>query len=425
MDLLSISSLLLTISAIFAYINYRYIKLPTTIGIMVISLIFSVILVILAKLGFESGIGVTQSLVKQIDFNQALMNGMLAFLLFAGAMHVNLNALLDNKWVVGLLASVGVIASTFMVGIVSYFIFGLFGFKIEFIYCLLFGSLISPTDPVAVMGVLKRAGATKNLETKIAGESLFNDGVAVVVFLVIFGIAVNGDPVSVEHIGKLFALEALGGALFGFIIGWIALYMLKRVDEYQVEVLITLALVAGGSSAAAMLHTSAPIAMVVAGLMIGNQGRSTAMSDRTRERLDTFWELIDEILNAVLFLIIGLEIILLSFGVTQIAAGLILAVLVLGARFIAVSVPVTLLRLRRSFHPHVIKILTWGGLRGGISVALALSIPEGPERNIIVVTTYIIVVLSILLQGLSVHKLVAFAARELEETTPQENPDRL
>jgi len=374
MDLLSIASILLTVSAIFAYINYRYIKLPTTIGIMVVSLVFSVVLVILSKLGLDSGIDVAQSLVNQVDFNQALMNGMLAFLLFAGAMHVNLSALLDNKWVVGLLASVGVIASTFMVGIVSYFVLGLLGFEIPFIYCLLFGSLISPTDPVAVMGVLKRAGATKSLETKIAGESLFNDGVAVVVFLVIFGIAVNGDPVSVEHIGKLFAQEALGGALFGFITGWIALYMLKRVDDYQVEVLITLALVAGGATAASYLHISAPIAVVVAGLMIGNQGRRDAMSDTTREHLDTFWELVDEILNAVLFLLIGLEIMITTFGIKELAAGLIMALLVLGIRFLAVSAPVTLLRLRKQFHPHVIKILTWGGLRGGISVALALSI---------------------------------------------------
>jgi len=415
MDLLSIASILLTVSAIFAYINYRYIKLPTTIGIMVVSLVFSVVLVILSKLGLDSGIDVAQSLVNQVDFNQALMNGMLAFLLFAGAMHVNLSALLDNKWVVGLLASVGVIASTFMVGIVSYFVLGLLGFEIPFIYCLLFGSLISPTDPVAVMGVLKRAGATKSLETKIAGESLFNDGVAVVVFLVIFGIAVNGDPVSVEHIGKLFAQEALGGALFGFITGWIALYMLKRVDDYQVEVLITLALVAGGATAASYLHISAPIAVVVAGLMIGNQGRRDAMSDTTREHLDTFWELVDEILNAVLFLLIGLEIMITTFGIKELAAGLIMALLVLGIRFLAVSAPVTLLRLRKQFHPHVIKILTWGGLRGGISVALALSIPEGPERDIIVAVTYIIVVLSILVQGLTVHKLVAFASRELNE----------
>lgn len=416
MDILSISSTLLTVSAVFAYINYRYIKLPTTIGIMVVSLVFSVLMVILSKFGFETGIDAAQSLVRQVDFNQALMNGMLAFLLFAGAMHVDLSALLDNKWVVGLLASVGVIASTFMVGIASYFVLGLFGFDLPFIYCLLFGALISPTDPVAVMGVLKRAGATKNLETKIAGESLFNDGVAVVVFLVIFGIAINGDPISAGHIGKLFAQEALGGALFGFVIGWVALYMLKRVDNYQVEVLITLALVAGGATAAAKLHTSAPIAVVVAGLMIGNQGRRDAMSRTTREHLDTFWELVDEILNAVLFLLIGLEIMLTTFGGKQLSAGLIMAVLVLGARFIAVSAPVTLLRLRREFHPHVIKILTWGGLRGGISVALALSIPEGPERDIIVAVTYIIVVISILLQGLTVHRLVAFAAKELDET---------
>ena len=415
MDLLSISSILLTVSAIFAYINYRYIKLPTTIGLMVVSLVFSVVMVILAKLGFASGIDAAQSLVRQVDFNEALMNGMLAFLLFAGAMHVDLSALYDNKWVVGLLASVGVVASTFIVGIASYFVLQLVGLGIPFIYCLLFGALISPTDPVAVMGVLKRAGATKSLETKIAGESLFNDGVAVVVFLVIFGIAINGDPISVEHISKLFAREALGGALFGFIIGWIALYMLKRVDDYQVEVLITLALVAGGATAAGMLHTSAPIAVVVAGLMIGNQGRRDAMSRTTREHLDTFWELVDEILNAVLFLLIGLEIMLATFGGKQLAAGLILAVLVLAARFLAVSVPVTLLRLKKEFHPHVIKILTWGGLRGGISVALALSIPEGPERDIIVAVTYIIVVISILLQGLTVHKLVAFAARELDE----------
>jgi len=412
MDILSISSVLLTVSALFAYVNYRYIKLPTTIGIMVVSLVFSVVLVILSKLGFEDGITVAQSLVKQIDFNQALMNGMLAFLLFAGAMHVDLSELYDNKWVVGLLASLGVIASTFMVGGVSYFVLGLLGFNIPFIYCLLFGSLISPTDPVAVMGVLKRAGASKSLETKIAGESLFNDGVAVVVFLVIFGIAINGDPVSVEHIGKLFALEALGGALYGFVIGWIALYMLKRVDDYQVEVLITLALVAGGATGAGFLHVSAPIAVVVAGLMIGNQGRRDAMSNTTRDHLDTFWELVDEILNAVLFLIIGLEIILIPFGGAQLAGGLIMALLVLGARFLAVSGPVLLLRLRKTFHPHVIKILTWGGLRGGISVALALSIPESPERDIIVAITYIIVVLSILIQGLTVHKLVAFASRE-------------
>lgn len=411
MDILTLASLLLTVSALFAYLNHRFIKLPTTIGIMLISLVFSMVLVLMGYLGFGRGVELAQSIVGQIDFNKALMHGMLAWLLFAGALHVNLNELLNRRWTVGLLASVGVITSTFIVGTGAYYLLGLFGFHIPYIYCLLFGSLISPTDPVAVMGVLKTAGATPSLETKIAGESLFNDGVAIVVFLVIYGIAVNGEPLAAGPIALLFAQEALGGALFGFIIGWIVLQMLKRVDNYQVEVLLTLALVGGGSSAANFMHISGPIAIVVAGLMIGNQGRSEAMSDRTREHLDTFWELLDEILNAVLFLIIGLEVMLLAFEWNTLGAGLVLALLVLAARFIAVGIPVTLLKLRTDFHPHVIKILTWGGLRGGISVALALSLPDGDERDIIVAVTYIIVICSILTQGLTIQKLVAFASR--------------
>jgi len=412
MDFLTLCSTLLTISALFAYLNYRWFKLPTTIGIMVISLLFSVVLVVLARFGFDLGIDYARELVGQIDFNEALMQGMLAWLLFAGALHVDLSELLDKRWIIGLLASVGVITSTFLVGIGSWYLLGWIGFELPFIYCLLFGSLIAPTDPVAVMGVLKTAGATKSLETKIAGESLFNDGVAIVVFLVIFGIAVNGDPVEVVHIGSLFLQEAVGGALFGFVIGYIVMQMLKRVDNYQVEVLLTLALVGGGSTAAGLMHISAPIAVVVAGLIIGNQARRDAMSDTTKQHLDTFWELLDEILNAILFLLIGLEVIILNFESRHLLAGLLLALLVLGARFIAVGIPVSLLKLRSEFHPHVVKILTWGGLRGGISVALALSIPAGPERDVIVSVTYIIVICSIITQGLTIQKLVAFASRE-------------
>lgn len=412
MDILTLSSMLLTVSALFAYVNYRLFKLPTTIGIMVISLLFSVVLVVLSYAGFSQGIDYARDVIGQIDFNQALMKGMLAWLLFAGALHVNLSELIDKRWIVGILASVGVITSTFIVGTGTYYILNILGFEISYIYCLLFGSLISPTDPVAVMGVLKTASATKSLETKIAGESLFNDGVAIVVFLVIFGIAVNGDPISVSHIGGLFLHEAIGGAVFGFLIGWLVMQMLKRVDNYQVEVLLTLALVGGGSSAAAAMHISAPIAIVVAGLLIGNQGRRDAMSAKTQNNLDTFWELLDEILNAVLFLLIGLEVIILSFESSHLIAGVLLAFLVLGARFIAVGIPVNLLKLRTDFHPHVVKILTWGGLRGGISVALALSLPAGPERDVIVAVTYIIVVCSIVIQGLTVQKLVAFASRE-------------
>ncbi len=414
MSLLSITSILLTVSALFAWLNYHTLKLPTTIGIMVISLLFSLFLVILGAFGFEAGINMAEQLVAQIDFNKALLNGMLGFLLFAGAMHVNLDDLIESKWVIGLLASVGLCISTALVGIGTYFILNLVGIELSFAYCLLFGALISPTDPIAVMGILKTAGVSKKLETKITGESLFNDGVAIVFFLALFGIAVNGDQVDFGNIGMLFVQEAVGGALFGFACGYLVLKMLTHVENYKVEVLLTLALVAGGATAATSLHLSAPIAVVVAGLMIGNQGRRAAMSTETVKHLDTFWELIDEILNAVLFLIIGLEVMLLSSDARIWLVGVVLALLVITARLIAVSIPVSVLRLHKDFHPHVIKILTWGGLRGGISVALALAIPAGPERDIVLTITYVIVVMSILLQGLTINKLV--------EATRQENP---
>jgi len=299
-----------------------------------------------------------------------------------------------------------------LVAVCAYALFSLFGFDVPFVYCLLFGSLISPTDPIAVMGILKTAGASKSLEIKIAGESLFNDGVAIVVFLAIFGIAVHGEAFDAAHIGLLFVQEAIGGALFGFICGWVVLRMLRQVDNYHVEILLTLALVSGGATAAAGLHLSAPIAVVVAGLMIGNHGRRDAMSNTTVQHLDTFWELIDEILNAVLFLIIGLEVIVINLDAQLWVAGLIMAVLVLLCRLVSVGIPITALRkLNREFHPHAIKILAWGGLRGGISVALALSIPPSNERDILVAITYVIVVLSILVQGLSIGKLVKATAQ--------------
>ncbi len=407
MNLLTITSLLITVSAVFAWLNARTLKLPNTIGIMVISLLFSLFLVIFAKLGYTDAVIYAQEIVAQVQFDKTLLNGMLGFLLFAGAMHINLDDLLQRKWVIGLLASVGVVSCMFLVAGGSWMLFGLLGHEIPFIYCLLFGSLISPTDPIAVMGILKTAGASRSLETKIAGESLFNDGVAIVLFLVIFGMAVNGDPFDAGRIAVLFAQEAFGGAAFGIACGWVVLQMLKRVDNYQVEILLTLALVAGGATAAAGLHLSAPIAVVMAGLMIGNHGRRDAMSNTTTQHLDTFWELIDEILNAVLFLLIGLEVMVLTFDANIWITGVAAALLVLVARLIAVGVPVTLLRqMKHDFHPHAVKILTWGGLRGGISVALALSIPAGPERDLIVSVTYVIVLLSILVQGLTIGSLV-------------------
>lgn len=407
MSLLSISSILITVSALFAYVNYRTLKLPNTIGIMVISLCFSLVLVLLGIAGYGDAVRIASEIISQIEFDNTLLNGMLGFLLFAGAMHIDLDRLLARKWTIGLLASVGVLTSMFLVAGSAYYLFQLFGFHVPFIFCLLFGSLISPTDPIAVMGILKTAGASKSLEIKIAGESLFNDGVAIVVFLAIFGMAVNGDPFDATYIGILFVQEAFGGALFGFVCGWIVLRMLQHVDNYQVEILLTLALVSGGATAAAGLHLSAPIAVVVAGLMVGNHGRRNAMSKTTVQHLDTFWELIDEILNAVLFLIIGLEVIVIQLDAQLWIAGVVMAALVLISRMISVGIPITLLRrVNTEFHPHAIKILTWGGLRGGISVALALSIPASAERDLIVAVTYVIVVLSILVQGLTIGKLI-------------------
>ena len=373
---------------------------------MLIAMFISVTLVVLGHCGFEGIQNKATAVLEGIDFNKALMHGMLSFLLFSGALHVNLEDLARHKWIISILATFGVVMSTFIVGGSAWVVFLIIGIKLPFIYCLLFGSLIAPTDPIAVIGILKKAGVPKSLETKITGESLFNDGVAVVVFLVIMGIIAGGHDVTVGHIMLLFIEEAIGGIFFGFVIGWIAYLMLKSVDNYQVEVLLTLALVMGGYALAHTIHVSGPIAMVVAGIFIGNKGRLFAMSDKTREHLDSFWELMDEILNAVLFLLIGLEVLVLATKGSYLIAGLAMIPVVLVARFMSVGLPVTFMRRIRDFSPNAVKIMTWGGLRGGISVALALSIPSGPEREALLTVTYIIVVFSILVQGLTIARLV-------------------
>lgn len=405
MKLFNILAILITLSAVFSYINHRFIRLPTTIGVMAISLLASLGLIALGSFGF----GLQENariLLNSIDFDETLLHGMLSFLLFAGALHVNLGDLSRQKYIISTLATLGVIGSTFIIGFASWWVLGWLGISLPFIYCLLFGALISPTDPIAVMGILKKAGVPASLETKITGESLFNDGVAVVVFLVILEIATGNQGVTVASAAGLFIKEALGGLVFGLLIGSIAYWMLKSVENYQVEILITLALVTGGFALADTLHLSGPIAIVVAGLLIGNHGRMLAMSDEVRDHLDKFWELVDEILNAVLFVMIGLEVLILTFNRSYLLAGIMLIPLLLAARFICVGIPVVLLKPFQTFSPHVIKILTWGGLRGGISVALALSLPAGPNREAILAVTYIIVVFSIIVQGLTIGKLV-------------------
>jgi CPA1 family monovalent cation:H+ antiporter len=398
-------ALMLSLAAAFSFLNYKTLKLPTTVGLMFFSLMMSLIIIGMNSLGIDIE-SRAEDILSGIDFNQTLMQGMLSFLLFAGALHINLENLSRQKWVISSLATVGLLMSTFMVGFASWWILSLLGFSIDLSWCLLFGALISPTDPIAVMAILKTAGAPESLETKIAGESLFNDGIAVVVFIVLLEIATGGHEATVGHILALFAEEAIGGVVFGFVIGYVAFLMLRSIDNYTVEILITLALVSGGYALAGYLHVSGPIAMVVSGLLIGNHGRVFAMSDRTREHLDTFWELIDEILNAVLFVLIGFEVLVLTFSSNILFAGLIMILITLSARLVSVWIPISLLKFTHEFTPGVVKMLTWGGLRGGISVALALSIPLGEARDIILPVTYIIVVFSILVQGLSVGKLI-------------------
>jgi len=405
MAVYQIIAVMLTMAALFSFLNYKTLKLPTTIGLMFFSLLMSLAIIGLHTLGLDLE-SQADAILNSIDFNQTLMHGMLSFLLFAGALHVDLGRLSKQKWVITSLATVGLLISTFLVGISSWWILGALGFHIDIIWCLLFGSLISPTDPIAVLAILKTANAPESLETKIAGESLFNDGVAVVVFIVLLSIATGGGEATVAHIATLFVEEAVGGVVFGLATGYLAFLMLRSVDNYTVEILITLALVTGGYAVAGAIHVSGPIAMVVCGLLIGNHGRALAMSDKTREHLDTFWELVDEILNAVLFVLIGFEVLVLSFSSDIIIAGVIMIFVILLARFISVGIPVTLLRASHQFTNGVISILTWGGLRGGISVALALSLPPGEARNIIVPITYVVVVFSILVQGLTVGRLI-------------------
>ncbi len=405
MDLFNILAILITLTAVFSYMNFRYIGLPVTIGVMVIALSMSLMLILLGSFG----LGLkpqAEVLLHNIDFDRTLLHGMLSFLLFAGALHVDINDLMELKWSIGALATVGTLVSTFLVGTLTWLVLGWVGIGLSFIYCMLFGALISPTDPIAVLGVLKNAGVPKSLEMRITGESLFNDGVGIVVFLVILEMATGTHGVSAGHIGLLFVQEVIGGALFGLGLGYVAYQMLKSVDNYQVEILITLALVAGGYALADTLHLSGPIAIVVAGILIGNHGRLFGMSEKTRVHLDLFWELIDEILNAVLFVLIGLEILVLTFTRQYLLASLLIIPLVLLARFIAIGIPITALRPFRDFSPGAVQIMTWGGLRGGISVALALSLPPGPEREVILTITYAIVVFSIVIQGLTLEKFV-------------------
>ena len=407
MNVFDTASILVTLSALLMYIKFKYIKLPPTIGLMGLSLILSFIVFLSGYIN-PSLISFSISLIDSVDFNKALMGGMLSFLLFAGALHVDINDLLEQKILIAILATLGVMFSTIVVGSLVYYLLPIFGLQIDYIYCLLFGALISPTDPIAVLGILKETSTPKSLETAIAGESLFNDGVGVVVFTVILSLATGSahSHIDVSEIFLLFTEEALGGIVYGLVLGYIFYQLLKSVDNYAVEILLTLALVMGGYSLAHKLHVSGPLAMVVAGLFIGNHGKMFAMSETTHKQLFSFWELIDEFFNAVLFVLIGIQILVISFSLNFLLTGIIIIPIILCIRFIGVSLPILIMKDSANLVNGASKVMTWCGLRGGISIALALSIPDIPEKPLILAVTYIVVAFSILVQGLSSKKLV-------------------
>jgi len=397
------SALLLSLTALFSYLNARFLKLNPAVGSLLVALVLSLGLVIFGNAGFVVN---AEGFLDQLSFDELVLQGLLSFLLFAGALNVNLDRLNRLKWPILTLATVGVVVSTLVVGSVMFLALELLGFSVSYPYALLFGALISPTDPIAVISILKRAGVPQTTETLITGESLFNDGVGVVVFSVLLSSVAAG-----EHGGGLsgglvlFVQEAVGGVLFGGVLGFVAFRLLKSIDDYAAEVLITLAVVTGGYALAQALHTSGPLTVVVAGILIGNRGRLLAMSDTTREHLDTFWAVIDEILNAVLFVLIGLELLVLDFRSSYLWAILLAVPVVLGARLISVNIPISLFRLHRTFQPYTVRLMVWGGLRGGISVALALSLPTSPARDLLIALTYGVVVFSVLVQGLTVGRV--------------------
>jgi len=406
MDYFAIATILIVLSATFGYINVKFLKLPDTIGLMVITILFT-----LAVLGLsyfdDTLLEKEKEFISQIDFKTVLLDVMLSFLLFAGALHTNFQQLKIQRKPIIIFATLGTLASTFLAGTFVFYVLKILNLDVDFIYCLLFGALISPTDPIAVLGIMKKVGAPKKLETKIVGESLFNDGVGVVIFLTIYQIAKVGGVVSIGNIAELFLIEVVGGIVLGLVIGWITYRLLKSIDDYDIEVIITLAAVMGGTLIAQNFHLSAPLAMVTAGLIVGTDTvRESSMSEITEQYVDKFWELIDILLNTVLFVMIGMEILVLTFDGQYILAGFIIIPTLLVARYISLMLPIKIYAKKLDFVPKTNLIMTWGGLRGGISIALALSLTQVMERDLFLVITYIVVVFSIIVQGLTVGSLI-------------------
>jgi CPA1 family monovalent cation:H+ antiporter len=415
MSLFTVFAILITLTALFSYINERYIRFPATIGAMVASLTSSILIIILGLFGFGSA-GWAKSLVETVDFNALLMKGMLSFLLFAGASRVNISDLLEHKWSISYLATVGIVVSTFLTGTAVWWLFDLLGIEISYLYSLLLGALISPTDAVSVLGVLKRARTSKSLETIITGEALFNDAVAVVIFILIMGMVVDGHRMSMPEVGRFFLEEGVGGVAYGLILGYLSHLMISRIDNYIVVVLITLAVVSGGYALADILNISGPLTMVVAGLFFAKRRHilHSKHSEQTLENVRNFWDVVDDVLNAVLFVLIGLELLVLDIEIPFLLAGLLTIPLIILTRLVSVGMPLFILSLKRKLPLFSTVVMTWGGLRGGVSIALALSLPDSQERELILTVTYVVVVFSILVQGLTLERIVKLRRHQVE-----------
>lgn len=404
---LDAAAILIVLAAVLGYINHRFLHLPQSVGLTVMGALASLIVIGIDRVLPASTIGDdTLAFIAGIDFQATLMDGMLSFLLFAGALHVDWTEMRRGRWPILVLSTIGVVISTVIVGGGFFALTHALGLDVPLMWCLVFGALISPTDPVAVMGVLKRAQVGPTLQATVAGESLFNDGVGVVVFSILLATAISNEPFSVMHGLELFAVEAGGGALLGLVTGWVAFRAMRSIDEYNVEVMISLAVVMGGYALARQLHISGPVAMAVAGLLIGNHGVAHAMSDMTRDYLIKFWSLIDEILNAVLFLLIGLVVVTIPFDVRLIIVGIVSIPLVLAARAIAVMLPLSALRPFLNLGALAPPILIWGGLRGGISIALVLGLPDGLSRSVELTATYVVVLFAVIAQGGTIAWLI-------------------
>ncbi|HAK54143.1 MAG: sodium:proton antiporter [Vicinamibacterales bacterium] len=409
-SVLNLAAFLVTMAAVFGYLNHRWLKLPHTVGLVVIALFASLTALLIDALIPSLGFGpAVRGTLTDIDLYDTLMKGMLGFLLFAGALHVDLDDLWQRRWAISILATVGILTSTVIVGAMTYAGWRALGFDVGWLPCLTFGALISPTDPIAVLSILKRLAVPPTLEAKIAGESLFNDGVGVVVFTVLAGLGAGGAgavDLSPLAVVELVVTEAVGGIVLGLGAGYLTYRLMRPLDEHNLEVMMTLALVMATTAIAVRWHLSGPLAVVVAGLFIGNHGAQFAMSANTRDHIERFWSLLDEILNSVLFLIIGFEVVALSLSGAVVLAVVLAIPVVLAARFVAVAGPITLLRRWRTFTPGAIPVLTWGGLRGGISVALVLSLPPSPVRELLLAATYGVVIFSIVVQGLTIERVV-------------------